>query len=164
MKILNLYAGMRKWARKYTRCKNCHTNSIDHKGLGLCSQCWEKLIRNKTTKRKKWQKEYRKNNMERIRENNDRYNHNIRNEVVSVLGGKCKRCGFSDNRALQIDHINGGGYQEIRKNSAKVRYRLVLESVLRKENKYQILCANCNWIKRYEDKEKRELGGAPRKS
>ena len=73
------------------------------------------------------------------------------------------RCGFSDIRALQIDHINGGGYQEIKKNSAKRRYKLVLVSVENKENKYQLLCANCNWIKRYEDKDNRELGGAPRK-
>lgn len=102
--------------------------------------------------------------MDRIRKNNDKYNHNSRQKVVDLLGGKCKRCGFTDGRALQIDHINGGGYQEIKKNSAKRRYKLVLESVQRKENKYQLLCANCNWIKRYEDKEKRELGGAPRKS
>ena len=155
---------MKKWSRKYNKCKNCKTLNIRHKGLGLCVQCWEKLIRNKTPKRKQWQKEYRGKNMERIRKNNDRYNHNVRHKVVDSLGGKCKRCGFEDIRALQIDHINGGGYQEIKKNSAKVRYRLVLESVQRKENKYQLLCANCNWIKRYEDKEKRELGGAPRKS
>ena len=102
-------------------------------------------------------------NRGRMRENDTKYNHNSRQKVVELLGGKCKRCGFADSRALQIDHINGGGYQEIKKNFAKRRYRLVLESVENKENKYQLLCANCNWIKRYEDKEKKELGGAPRK-
>ncbi|CAK0755098.1 hypothetical protein CCP1ISM_50030 [Azospirillaceae bacterium] len=155
---------MKIWSRKHNKCRSCKTIDIKHKGLGLCRLCWEKLIRNKTPKRKQWQKEYRGKNMERIRKNNDKYNHNVRQRVVEILGGKCKRCGFQDIRALQIDHINGGGYKEIRKNSAKVRYRLVLESVQRKENKYQLLCANCNWIKRYENKESRELGGAPRKS
>jgi len=46
----------------------------------------------------------------------------------------------------------------------EIHYKLVLQSVQNKENKYQLLCANCNWIKRYEDKDKRELGGVPRKS
>lgn len=152
------------WSRKYDKCVHCGEVKIKHKGYGLCVQCWEKQIRDKTPKRKQWQKTYRENHMERIRKNNDRYNHNARQRVVDLLGGKCKRCGFTDIRALQIDHINGGGYREIRKHSAKIRYKLVLKSVENKENKYQLLCANCNWIKRYEDKEKRELGGAPRKS
>ena len=31
----------------------------------------------------------------------------LRNEVFLLLGNACKRCGFSDLRALQIDHIYG---------------------------------------------------------
>lgn len=155
---------MKKWSRKYDRCKNCETISVKHKGNGLCVKCWERLIRNKTPKRNKWQKQYRENNMDKIRKNNDKYNHESRQRVVDLLGGKCVRCGFSDIRALQIDHINGGGYREIKDISSKTRLRLVVESVKNKEMKYQLLCANCNWIKRYEDKEKKELGGAPRKS
>ena len=155
---------MKNWSRKYNKCRSCKTIDIKHKGLGLCRLCWEKLIRNKTPKRKKWQKEYRGKNMERIRKNNDRYNHKSRQEVVDLLGGKCKRCGFTDIRALQIDHINGGGYKEIRDISSKQRLKLVIEAIKNKVNKYQLLCANCNWIKRYEDKASKELGGAPRKS
>ena len=33
-------------------------------------------------------------------------------EVIRRLGSKCSRCGFNDERALQIDHIHGGGVQE----------------------------------------------------
>ena len=152
---------MKKWSRKYNKCKSCRTTKIQHKGLGFCLRCWEKLVRNKTPKRKQWQKKYRENNMEKIRKNNDKYNHNLRQKVIDLFGGKCKRCGFTDMRALQIDHINGGGYQEIKNLSAKYRYKMVIESVENKEKKYQLLCANCNWIKRFEDKEVR---GAPRKS
>jgi len=151
---------MKKWSRIHNKCKNCRTTHTKHKGHGLCVKCWEKIIRNKTPKRKKWQKEHRENNRERVRENDTKYNHNLRQKVVDALGGECKKCGFRDIRALQIDHINGGGYQEIKRFSAKGRYKLVLESIERKENKYQLLCANCNWIKRFEDKEVR---GAPRK-
>lgn len=154
---------MEKWSRKYSECKNCGTIETKHKGNGLCQKCWEKLIRNKTSKRKKWQKKYREINMERIRKNNNKYDHIKRKEIIDALGGKCKRCGFDDIRALQIDHINGGGYQEMKNIHSRERLRIVVKSIKDNENKYQVLCANCNWIKRYEDKKKKELGGAPRK-
>ena len=34
----------------------------------------------------------------------------LRMEVLGLYGGVCARCGFSDERALQIDHVQGGGY------------------------------------------------------
>ena len=78
----------------------------------------------------------------------------IRRATLEALGGKCVRCEFSDFRALQIDHINGGGSQE-RKTLAfrGTFHKHVLKSFLAKEGKYQLLCANCNWIKRCENKE-----------
>lgn len=30
----------------------------------------------------------------------------------------------------------------------------LIESFLKQENKYQLLCANCNWIKREENNER----------
>lgn len=73
---------------------------------------------------------------------------------MEALGGKCVKCGFKDVRALQIDHINGGGSQERKERDFKMNFhKHVLESFIRKENKYQLLCANCNWIKRFENKE-----------
>ena len=80
-----------------------------------------------------------------------------REEFIKVLGGKCTKCEFSDWRALQVDHINGNGPEDRKKYGCSSRkyYRTVLESFAKKENKYQLLCANCNWIKRYENKEVR---------
>mgnify|MGYP001561252533 CR=1 FL=1 len=73
-------------------------------------------------------------------------------EIHAKLGGKCKHCGFSDIRALQIDHKNGRGGKERRNHTNLVGYRrFVLENI----EKYQLLCANCNWIKRVEEKEYR---------
>lgn len=60
-------------------------------------------------------------------------------------------------RALQIDHINGGGIKERVLYNTKDYHRLVLASLENKELKYQLLCANCNWIKRHENQ---EWGGA----
>lgn len=84
-----------------------------------------------------------------------RYCLKLRNITLEALGGKCVRCGFNDPRALQIDHINGGGSKERKKikPSASGFNKIVLKSFLAGENKYQLLCANCNWIKRVENKE-----------
>jgi len=78
------------------------------------------------------------------------YLRRLRIAVVSILGSKCVVCGFSDPRALQVDHINGGGQKEINTIHRNTYYGMVIKSVLNKENKYQLLCANCNWIKRVE--------------
>lgn len=75
----------------------------------------------------------------------------IRLEIVQLLGGVCKKCGFSDARALQIDHIQGGGNAERRDCPRYPFLNKVLASIANGENLYQLLCANCNWIKRMED-------------
>lgn len=69
--------------------------------------------------------------------------------IIDMLGGKCVACGFSDERALQIDHVKGGGSQDIKLNGGgRSHYLRVLDSIAKSERKYQLLCANCNWIKR----------------
>lgn len=76
----------------------------------------------------------------------------MRDKVVLELGGKCA-CGFTDTRALQIDHIKGGGNDDRRKFGG--RWRLFYEYVAANPLKFQILCANCNAIKRIENSEHR---------
>ncbi len=73
--------------------------------------------------------------------------------ALEVLGGKCSHCPVTDWRCLQIDHVGGGGNKDRKKTSTMDFYRRVLLSVLRGEKKYQLLCANCNWIKRHEEQE-----------
>lgn len=74
----------------------------------------------------------------------------LRAKVFKKLGNKCVKCGFTDKRALQIDHIFGGGYKENRGHSVSTNLKRVLRYG---KKRYQILCANCNWIKRHERKE-----------
>ena len=83
-----------------------------------------------------------------------KYFYKKRRETLEFLGNKCIKCGFSDWRALQIDHINGCGI----KNRLD-RYALLVD-VKKHSEKYQLLCSNCNWIKKYESKN--EIGGRPR--
>ena len=77
----------------------------------------------------------------------------LNNAVHAALGGRCVVCGFSDSRALQIDHVDGGGSRENKNKSRLSFLRMVLESALAVDGKYQLLCANCNWIKRCENNE-----------
>lgn len=77
------------------------------------------------------------------------YRLKMRGVVLDVAGGrKCIKCGFEDCRALQIDHVNGGGRKE-----RKVSLKLYSEKIRKNPTQYQVLCANCNSIKRHENKE-----------
>lgn len=80
------------------------------------------------------------------------YNKRMRDAVFAILGNLCKRCGFTDERALQIDHVHGGGCKE-KRNMTVNYYKMVLQKLLAKSSDYQILCANCNWIKKRENNE-----------
>lgn len=69
----------------------------------------------------------------------------------------CIRCGFSDIRALQIDHVLGDGTKH-RKTQNNASFYIDLARG-RCTQDVQILCANCNWIKRNENG---EVTGRPR--
>lgn len=84
-----------------------------------------------------------------------KYNDKLRRKTIEVLGGKCAKCGITDSRVLQIDHINGGGCRQKRTTSNTTWYRQIVKDPESAKVVYQILCANCNWIKRYELGEKR---------
>jgi hypothetical protein len=78
---------------------------------------------------------------------------NSRTKLLCILGTKCVQCGFEDLRALQIDHINGGGRQDRLKISSGQFYRFYINNPELAKEKLQILCANCNQIKRIEKRE-----------
>ncbi len=78
----------------------------------------------------------------------------LRIKTLNSLGGTvCVRCGFSDIRALQIDHINGGGKKHIESFSSNKTYH---KYVREHPKEFQVLCANCNRIKVIEDRELRK--------
>jgi len=131
------------------------------------TEAWRKSVEKfkKSDKRKKYIKQYRESG--KARENEIRYEKNhidrnrirrieLRKKTLDGMGGKCIKCGFNDYRALQIDHVNGDGIKERKIQSRKSYYPNVLKSFLKGEKRYQILCCNCNWIKRHENKEYRK--------
>lgn len=73
--------------------------------------------------------------------------------ILAILGSKCVRCGFDDPRALQVDHVNGGGSQHRKSLSHSWGSKFWEAELSERRAAYQLLCANCNWIKRYENKE-----------
>lgn len=103
-----------------------------------------------TEKRKATQRRWNKKAIERgyFAEYQRRKHKELRSAVFDLLGRACRHCGFADERALQIDHIAGNGHEEIQRGHL-VMYRKILKNSVG----YQVLCANCNWIKRSENKE-----------
>lgn len=77
------------------------------------------------------------------------YYHKKRAEVLDALGTECVRCGYSDDiRALCVDHVKGDGYKD-RGKTGVAKWCHVLKNL--DTSSYQILCANCNTIKREEE-------------
>ncbi len=104
------------------------------------------VIKEKT---RKWKKEH----PQRVKELDKKSRDGIRDKVFVMFGGKCVRCGFTDYRALQLDHIHRA--KEKRNGHFRAGQGLYA-SILRGEqdtSEFQLLCANCNWIKRVENKE-----------
>ncbi len=76
--------------------------------------------------------------------------------AIEALGGQCVRCGYHDDiRALQIDHIASDGRQDRAMTTAMTTWYTLYKQIaeLGSQGRYQVLCANCNQIKRMEAKE-----------
>ena len=100
---------------------------------------------------------YWNHNRPKQRHSGQRINQEHRLGALAVMGGKCVWCGYDKSwRALQIDHIHGGGAKERKNGLNQVRLtRLIHLGLIEWEGKYQLLCANCNQIKRIENGEHR---------
>lgn len=74
---------------------------------------------------------------------------------MAFFGNVCVRCGFSDQRALHLDHIKGGGNEErvLGKHGLHDKWKMTRDTPEEARATFQLLCANCNNIKRDEDYE-----------
>lgn len=128
------------------KCKDCKVlkdeSEFYTKYQGDCKECFRKAVHR-----------YRLKNIDAIRAY-DRKRNEIRErqskeKIYELLGGKkCKRCGITDERVLQIDHVYGlRGKKRLRQMSKKIK------EISDNPKDFQCLCANCNWIKRHENGE-----------
>lgn len=111
-------------------------------------------------KRREYFRRWLEKNREADRENRRQKHYNLRIAILDLIGGRrCSSCGFSDWRALHVDHVNGGGSRERKLTRGRIEVNTAAFLRSAKNNpdkarlKYQVLCANCNFIKRYEQKE-----------
>lgn len=69
----------------------------------------------------------------------------LRTQVLDAYGRECSNCGYADERALDLDHINGRKVEGHRKLPTNTIYQIVIRENFPRD-KYRILCRNCNWI------------------
>lgn len=74
----------------------------------------------------------------------------MRKKIVAGYGGKCVCCGESEWKFLTLDHPKGDGQVDRAKyrNSIDQIYGYVIR--LNFPPDYQLLCMNCNWVRRYD--------------
>lgn len=119
--------------------------------IGICFQCKSCLC-------EKSLKYYQEHKEERRKYTRDR-GQQIKQIVLSHYSDgqpKCNQCGFEDIRALSVDHINGGGNKQRRDDGLLganfykwIKHQNYPEGL-------QVLCMNCQFIKRMEDGESRK--------
>jgi len=110
-------------------------------------------------------KNWRKNNPDKVNKNALRYYKKeatrVKAEIYKLLGGQCSN-PFNLNHGdfltiiecLQIDHVNGNGREEREKFSNYTEMtKYILKQIQNGSKDYQLLCSNCNWIKRHKNKE-----------
>lgn len=74
----------------------------------------------------------------------------LRPRLLALYGDKCAKCGESNLKVLQLNHIHGGGKKDRRKSGGKYYLYGAILSGNRNKEDYNLLCANCNILYEYE--------------
>jgi hypothetical protein len=99
--------------------------------------------------------QYQKDNKDKVNEQHRNWYEERKLQALNIFNNKCINhmknfgCECTDIRCLQFDHINGGGNKQRRKLGSIA----ILSYILKHPKEFQLLCANCQWIKRYEKEE-----------
>ncbi len=112
--------------------------------------------------KKEYQARYREKNRAALNEKMRIYRSNLRKIVFDHYGRECAWCGFDDERALQIDHIENNGAEERKSLGGQQMsgWRFYQHLVkLELPAGYQTLCANCNNIKQHMYLTEKRLSG-----
>lgn len=89
-------------------------------------------------------REYRRKRKHHFNKIHKEYRERVKKKVFEHYGLKCACCGESNPKFLTLDHINGGGTKERKKNSNSVisMFLKIIKNNYPKD--YQVLCWNCN--------------------
>jgi len=80
----------------------------------------------------------------------------LKDKVFAMYGAACSCCGFSDMRALTLDHVLNNGAEERKELGERGVYNRAIER--HRSNEYRILCMNCQFIKRVEAQRQNQHG------
>ena len=89
---------------------------------------------------------YRSENPQKYREQSRKAKRILRERLNSIYGTKCVLCGFSDVRALTLDHVLKNGSEERKELGERGVYLRALNPEHKHE--YRCLCMNCQFIAR----------------
>jgi len=89
---------------------------------------------------------YRVENPEKHRKMSRDAKAKLKEQLFEMYGHTCAVCGFSDKRALTLDHINQNGNEERKALGERGVYRRALAEY--RPDEYRTLCMNCQFIER----------------
>jgi hypothetical protein len=143
-----------------TNTKECRQQYYQENKDQIKASVKEYYLNNKEKVRaynKIYQKAYAEENADVISEKKQSLRAKLKAEIMSHYSGgtvSCT-CGYNDIRALSIDHIEGGGTQHRKEIASGGLYRWLKKNGF--PEGYQVLCMNCQFIKRYENNEHAKL-------
>lgn len=150
-------------------CRACESMSdlMNRKKYGnICRSCYNNIhaefqkkhakdyyLKHKS-KRDEYNKKRRTENSEIVNYISNKSYHKTRIEVLAHYSPdlRCIECGFDKHTsALSIDHINGDGCSHRKEIGGQNMYYWIKQNNF--PNNLQVLCMNCQFIKRYENNE-----------
>jgi predicted nucleic acid-binding Zn ribbon protein len=132
-------------------CPICKKISLNR--LYCSKECYKKgnIIRTD-----RYHKTLKYKNMREKHRNTEKEN---RIEIIKLLGAQCINPygehdkPYTNILTLQIDHVNGNGNKERNFNKYNY-YKYILNKIKNYSKDYQLMCANCNLIKKIKNNEK----------
>lgn len=132
--------------RIYKNRRYCSRPCADESRKSRARVHYEEHKEEMRDKKKKKMKQLRDNNPEKYNAQSRAAKAKERAALFEMYGHACSGCGFTDKRALTLDHKLNNGSQERKKFGERGVYRRALEMC--RPDEYQTLCMNCQFIKR----------------
>lgn len=79
------------------------------------------------------------------------YRARLRAEMIEAYGGCCSCCGEAEEAFLQLDHVENDGHVDRKAHKTSCKLFAKLKALGWPKDRYQLLCANCNFGKLMND-------------
>lgn len=75
------------------------------------------------------------------------YRAQLRAEMIEAYGGRCNCCAEAEESFLQLDHVENDGHIDRKEHKTSAKLFAKLKALGWPRERYQLLCANCNFGK-----------------